>query len=295
MNKAPRPHKPLDWAKSGKSILTGILVLAALIGVWEIAYYMGWFWSILLAVLATAGWLAPALYGDYLVRQGRYDQALKLVPVLSMSGVGRSRRRADVLTEAGRYEQAERILREIIDHEAGGKVTNAKKVKMCFDLEDLGNVLMETGRFEEAQRCFRDAGRIYPYHGVWAIGMAEVLLRQGIFPQSALADVEKALNLFQRGTERISSSSRLGAILATKAWALAACGHEVEAQKAIDAALKNPARKARGSLAQVHFKAGMSFLTLSDARRAEQHFASGAELDPAGRWGRLCADALQRQ
>lgn len=255
---------------------------------------MGWFLFILLALLVAGGWLAVVVYADHLVRQGRYDQALRLVPFLAMSGIGRSRFRADVLTDAGRYEEAARVLREVIHRVRGKHVTKRARVKTCFDLENLGKVLMESGRFEEAQRFFSDASRLYPYHSVWATGMAEVLLRQGGSPEGALAHSEKALELFQRGAERVTSSSQLGAILATRAWALAACGHGTEARKAIDAALKGPARKTKGPLAQVHYKAGMTLLVLSDRPGAEKHFARGAELDPVGRWGRLCADALQR-
>jgi len=284
-----------DWAKSRKAILSGCLMLVALVGILEFTHRLGWFWFILLALLLGAGWVALAAYADHLLGQGRYDQTLKLVPVLAITAVGRSRLRADVLREAGRYEEAEGILRRLVDQVAGKKVTKIMRVKTCLDLEDLGNVLMETGRFEEAQRCFRSAARRYSSHSTWATGMAEALLRQGIFPQSALAHVDRALNLYQQGDERITSGSRLGVILATKAWALAACGREAEAQEAFGAALKSPVRKTKGPLAQVHYKGGMAFLALSDHRGAEEHFRRGAELDPAGRWGRLCADALRRQ
>jgi tetratricopeptide (TPR) repeat protein len=290
---SPGPPPDYGWAKFRKALLIGFLALLALIGIWEFIHDVGWLWLVLSTLLVGGGWVALEAYAYHLVRQGRYDQALRLVPFATMRGLGRSRLRASVLKEAGRYEEAERILREVIDRTACAKVTNVTKVKTCLALEDLGDVLMETGRFEEAQQCFRDAARMDPYHSVWATGMAEALLRQGIFPQSALAHVERAINLFQRGPERIISSPQRGAILATKAWALAACGHEVEALKAIDVALKSPARKSKGSLAQVHYKAGMSLLALSDHQGAEEHFACGVEVNPTGRWGRHCDDALR--
>jgi tetratricopeptide (TPR) repeat protein len=283
------------WAKSRKALVTGLLVLAALVGIWEFTHHFGWLWFILLAVLAGASWFAVGIYTDHLVRQGRYDQALRLLPVLAMSRVGRSRLRADVLTDAGRYEEAERLLHKIIDGTTGANVTKVTRVKTALNMENLGNVLMDTGRFEEAQQCFRDAAGMYPYHSVWATGMAEALLRQEIFPQSALKHIETALKLFKSREERITNSWRLGTIMATKAWALAACDRGIEAHQAIDAALKSPAQKMKGPLAQVHYKAGMSLLALSEHRGAEEHFAQGAKLDPAGRWGRLCADALRRQ
>jgi tetratricopeptide (TPR) repeat protein len=283
------------WAKSRKALVTGLLVLAALVGIWEFTHHFGWLWFILLAVLAGVSWFAVGIYCDYLEGQGRYDQALRLLQFLPMSGSGRCRVQADFLIAAGRYEYAERILREIMDRRAGAKVTKTTKLWTSIDLARLGNTLMETGRLEEAQRCFQDAVRMFPYHSASATGLAEALLRQGIFPQSALAHVERALNLFQRRLERTGNGSRHGAILATKAWALAACDRGAEAHEAIDAALNSPARKTKGPLAQVHYKAGMSLLALSEHRGAEEHFAQGAKLDPAGRWGRLCADALRRQ
>ena len=283
-----------DWAKFRKALLTAFLILAVLVGIWEFIQRFGWLWFILPTLLLVGGWIALEAYADHLVEQGRYDQALRLVPIVAVSGVGRSRLRSSVLVDAGRYEEAEQILREIIDRKVGIWVKNVARVRIGLDLESFGEVLMETGRFEDAQRCFRQAAGMNPLHSVWATGKAEALLRKGIFPQVALTHVEKALNLYQRGAERIICSSRLGEILATRAWALAACGHGVEAQNAIDAALKSPARKTKGPLAQVHYKVGMSLLLLADNRGAEEHFARGAELDPVGRWGRLCADALRQ-
>lgn len=283
-----------DWAKFRKALLTGFLVLAALVGIWEFIHCLGWLWFILLALLLGGGRIALAAYADHLVGQGRYDHALRLVPILSISGVGRNHLRADVLMSAGRYNEAAPVLRDVIHHMRGKRVTRFTRVKICLNLENLGNLLLETGRFEEAQRFFQDAARLYPYRSVSPTGMAEALLRQGIFPEAALANAEKALNLFQHGAERITSSSRLGAILATRAWALAACGRGAEAQEAINAALQSPARKTKGSLAEVHYKAGMSMLALSQRLGAVEYFALGSQLDPVGRWGRLCTEALQR-
>jgi tetratricopeptide (TPR) repeat protein len=248
-------------------------------------------WFILLPLLVVGVvWFALAASSDHFVRQGRYDVALLLAPLLALRGAGRSYLLGDVLTEAGRYEEAERMLREAIDHPGG------LKVDTVLALEDLGSVLMDTGRFEEAQRCFRDAADILPGRSPSATGMAEVLLRQRIYPQNALRHAETALNMFRRSSvERLGGGWRLGAILATKAWALAACGRGAEAQEAIDAALKSPAQRTKGPLAQVHYKSGMSLLQVSDDPGAREHFVRGAELDPAGRSGRLCASALQCQ
>jgi tetratricopeptide (TPR) repeat protein len=286
METPAKPSERRPSARSAKVLLAWLLMLAAVVGIQGVAHGLASFWFILLPLLFGVVWISLGTSADHLVRQGRYDQALRLMSLLSMGGGGRrSYLRGDVLTDAGRYEEAERMLRKAINRNS--------RVDKALALEDLGNVLMDTGRFEEAQQCFRGAAGIDPNHSPWATGMAEALLRQGIYPEPALTHAERALDLFRRGVgERIGERSRLGAILATKAWALAACGREAEAREAIDAALKSPARKTKGPLAQVHYKAGMSLLALSDPQGAKEHFARGAELDPAGRWGRLCAGAL---
>jgi tetratricopeptide (TPR) repeat protein len=254
---------------------------------------IGLLWLLLLLVPVL--WFALAALADHLCRTAHYDSALKLVPLVAFGATSRAYLRGDVLTDAGRYDEAERLLRQTIDCRGLSDQPGVSQVDLYLALEDLGNVLLDTGRFEEAQRCFeRGAAGIFPNRSRWAKGMAEVLLRQGLDPQAALADAEASLNSYRGGSERISNRARLGGILATRAWALAACGREAEARKAIDAALKSPARKTKGPLAQVHYKAGMSLLALRDRGGARGHFARGAKLDPAGRWGRLCANALRQ-
>lgn len=287
----PKPSEPIGpggtpncgQAKSGEALPFGLPVLAALVCIQGFPHRLGSFWFILLPLFVAAVWFALAAYADRLLIQGRYDQALRIVPFVAVSGAGRCYLRGDALTDAGRYEEAERMLRAAIDR------VGAMKVNIGLALEDLGNVLLDTGRFEEAQQCFQRATGIYPKRSPSASGMAEVFLRQGIYPENALTHAERALDLFRAGDERFSNRWRLGGILATKAWALAACGRGAEAREAIDAALKGPARKTKGPLAQVHYNAGMALLALSERQGAREHFARGAALDPAGRWGRLCA------
>src|SRR5271157_345057 len=145
-------------ATSGKALPSLLLVLVAPVGIQELPHRWGSFWFILLPVLvAGVVWLALAAYIDHLITQGRYDQALRLVPLAAVSGSGRSQLRGGILTDAGRYDEAERILRQSIDR-VGGRLT---KVEIGLALEDLGNVLMDTGRFEEAQGCFRRAAGIH--------------------------------------------------------------------------------------------------------------------------------------
>ena len=268
--------------KAAKPILGGLALLAVLY-----ALPHGLLTSPLLVLAALVIYtLALSSIGQRLENQGRYDAALRLAPFADPTKAGRNRLRADVLTEAGRYQEAERRLREVIE-------SSNSKTDSGLALENLGKVLMETGRFEEAQRSFEGAAGINPARSTSWSGRAELLLRQGLDPQKALEHSETALGLFRRNMlERLANRTQLGVILSAQAWALAACGRGAEARQAIEEALHSPARKTKSPLAHVRYNAGRALLALGDRSGATEHFTRAAELDPSGRWGRLAAAML---
>lgn len=89
------------------------------------------------------------------------------------------------------------------------------------------------------------------------------------------------------------SWERSGETLATRAWALVLRARSAEAMEAIEEALKGPARKSRPALAHVRYNAGMAMRALGNYSTASEHFGRGRYVDPAGRWGKLCAEALR--
>jgi tetratricopeptide (TPR) repeat protein len=195
--------------------------------------------------------------------------------------------RGEVLLTAGRYPEAEAVLREGL----GGAWPLTGLFPM---LEDLGNVLMDTGRNEEARRCFESARDLKPDRSVARQAMAELLLRQGTETERALELAGRALKVY-RGSllERMTCPERLGETLAVHAWALALQGTTAEATRQIEQAFQGRVRKNRPAFAHVRFLAGMTMKALGRSTEAAEHFRGGHEADPAGRWGMLCAAALR--
>ena len=273
-----------NLSKAAKPILSGLLLLAILY-----AMPRGWFSSPLVIVPALYLYLlAIAFAGEHFVNQARYDAALRLAPFINPTTAGKSGLRGEILAEAGRYQDAERLLRLSIER------SNTKESGIA--LLDLGNVLMETGRYAEALRALEGASGIRPADSQPWRGRAELLLRQGLDPNQALEHAETALTLCRASRrERLVDRSRMGVTLSVKGWALAACGRGAEARQAIDEALKGPARRTRSPLAHIHYNAGMALIAFSDHAGATAHFRRAAELDPEGRWGRLAASMLHER
>ena len=223
---------------------------------------------------------------DRAALQGQYDVALKLAPYVAQSAAGRALIRGDVLTDAGRYEEAESALREAIER-AGTPIDRALSLAL------LASVLMDRGRYGEAQRCLEGATKILPERSKHPMIQAEILLRQGVGTTEALACSERAVELYDKSRiERRASPQRLGEILATKAWALAAVGRGGDARALLEQALASEAMKWNLTAAHVHYNGAMALHILGDESGADEHLKKGRDTNPNGRWGKLCAAAL---
>jgi len=279
-----------DLAKSVQPVLLAIALFAFMRFDWLLGRLRGW-WGLLLILpvglfvgFILCGWLT-----DRTVARADYDGALRLGRFLFWLRAGALYVRGDVLLKAGRYAEAEAALRQGIDAER-------RPEGRSLMLEDLGEALMETGRYGEAQRCFEGARELMPKRSVADRCMAELLLRQGLDAEKALELADRSLKLYRRsGHERVGSRERIGEILATRAWALVLRARSAEALEAIAEALKGPARKSRPALAHVRYNAGMAMKALGNCSAANEHFGRGRDVDPTGRWGNLCAQALRER
>jgi tetratricopeptide (TPR) repeat protein len=245
-------------------------------------------WAILLVPLALYGVsLLCARLADRAAARGDYDGALRLAGLLFWHKVAVRGVRSEILLAAGRYAEAETMLRQGID-------LARRPRERSLMLEGLGNVLMEMGRYGEAQRCFEGARELMPKRSVADCCMAELLLRQGLDAEKALEFADRALKSYRGNLlERMICRGRIGEILATRAWALVLRARSAEAMEAIEAALKGPARKSRPAFAHVCYNAGMAMRALGNYSTASEHFGRGRDVDPTGRWGKLCAQALR--
>jgi hypothetical protein len=280
-----------DLLKSVRPVLLAIALFAFLRFDWLLGK-LGGRWGLLLLILPVGFFLGSILCGwlmDRTIARGDYDGALRLGRILFWARAGALFARGEVLLKAGRYAEAEAALRQGIDAER-------RPAGRSLMLEDLGDVLMEMGRYPEAQRCFEGAHELLPKRSAADRCMAELLLRQGLDAAKALEFADRALELYRRsGHERIGARERIGEILATRAWALVLRARSAEAMEAIEQALKGPARKSRPAFAHVLYSAGMAMRALGNHSAANEHFGRGRDVDPTGRWGKLCAQALRER
>ena len=251
-------------------------------------------WRLILGLVLMLGlafvfqWLQQILERkvDRAALLGQYDLALKLAAYAARNAARRALNRGDVLTDAGRYEEAESALREAIERAP-------TPTYGALALANLASGLMDQGRYGEAQHCLEGATKILPERAKNPMIQAEILLRQGVASREALACSERAVELYGKSQlEQRACPQRLGEILATRAWALAAVGRRGEALGFLNQALASEATKWNHSGAHVHYNAAMALRILGDESGADEHLKRGRDTNPNGRWGKLCAAAL---
>ena len=302
----PLPSDPIgpggppryDWSKSFTPIMGGLVVIALVYG-GTIARYLHipWLAAMPGLVFLFGGQFLFHAYDTfrcYLVEREikccRYAKALEMVdgPLCWPSTVLCKLIRTDVLFYWGRARDAEPILKELVDTER-----HANTRMLAF--ENLGNALLTQGRHDEAKRSFEAAAKLKPRRSKAYIGLAEVRLVQGVEPVQALADAERALELYRDSMlERKAVPERCATIRGVQAWALARLGRSAESQEAIAAGLREMVPQYLPIVAGFHWRAGMAMLVLENTNAAVDHFRKAAEVDPQGYYGGLAAQHLSQ-
>ena len=296
----PSPSDPIgpgappryDWGKTAKALVAALVILLVVNLEWvPVLRFLQGYWLVVL-FLAPVGYRALAIRAMYSpLRRADYDGALRAIRLYHFYSPGGGvalRQSGAVLLVAGRYREAEEVLRRAAARQATG-------LEQAGTLDYLGNVLMEQSRYDEAMRSFQAARHAAPGSRRPYRGMAETLLRQGKNPEQALEYVE--------GIVGSSGPSARGRLLsdrvqddywALKAWALGQLGRSAEVAPAIEKALKATSRKSRPDLAATYYRAGMAMEAVGNASAARDYFKRAVELDPTGRRGTLAQAALRQ-
>ena len=218
-------------------------------------------------------------------RRGDYETALHAAEGLRVGGGATPAYcyfRGSMLMELGRFEEAEKSLRESIARETDNR-------KSALGSSTLGQLLLEQQRYDEAMQCFDTCRRLAPQRGSSHRSMAEAWLRQGSHASEALQAAKVAVGL-DRVVEAVSQEVHdlnLGEDLATLAWAVAVATHdEPEVTRLVAEAIPLVGTGHTSSVAQVHYHSGRAYAALSDTGKSAQHFEQAAGIDPQGRWGR---------
>lgn len=249
----------------------------------------------LVAVILPASlFILPAIWVQLAQRQADYGEALRRVefarrfrpdPFLqAVHGV--------VLGEAGRHQEAEQCLRQVLAAPQG-KTPQVQSMA----LDGLGYVLMEQERYEEAIQAFEGAIAILPQVSDPYGGLAELYLRQGVQPQRALELANQALQRKQQSAKsflvRWLGGGEIAALHATQAWALALMERPAEAEQAMAQALSRIDRDDKKTSAALYYRAGQVMRLLDDQAAAVEHLGRARQLDPKGNAGRLAARAMR--
>jgi tetratricopeptide (TPR) repeat protein len=223
------------------------------------------------------------------IKRCHYQRALKIIDgILGWSSVGLIKLlKADALFYWGRTQEAEAILRELVQ-------PSRSLADRVNGFERLGLVLLAQGDYPEAKRSFEAAAARRPTCSVAFSGLSELRLRQGLLPGQAFADAEQALKKHRIDLSERFSSEGLAAIRGNQAWALALLGHAAESQQAIELGAREIDPKHKPELAGFHWRAGMAMLAIEKPSSAAGHFRRASELDPEGYYGGLATQQLRQ-
>jgi len=247
-----------------------------------------WFWMFVLIPVVYHTLAIHLMNGA--AKRGDYDSALNIIrwtyfynpwsmEALRMSG--------HMLLLAGRYREAEDTLRRSL---ASSRATESYGQA----LEYLGDALMEQGRYDEAMRSYEAALLAFEWRRRPYRGMAELLLRRGGNPSTALEYVEKILDFSDISwVERKGNGKTQDDYWGLKAWALARVGRASEVAEAIENALKATTRNSAPDMASTHYRAGMALQAIGDEPVPREHFRLAVQYDPHGRRGALAQAALR--
>jgi Tfp pilus assembly protein PilF len=234
----------------------------------------------------------PFYYVLGALKQGQYDTALRrirrLKPVMGRNSPTALFIEGTILGYAGRFDEAETILRESL---AAGQKNPMLAASQSVALENLGWTLFGQGRADEAIQAFEGAIQIRPEGTDSYNGLAWVYLHQN--------RAQRALELTSRAMDNKRKRMRVdryvwGEIWANRAWALAQLGRYDEAQDALDRAFRDAERGFKPSLSRLHYCAAQVEQLMGKTDEAVEHLETAQRIDPDGASGKRAGEAIRQ-
>lgn len=297
VKRTPKPWDPIepggpgyDWSEVRRA-LPGTLAIFVLMNFETIRRYAGnpvtWvlvgFWAWMAYRTLTAVFVNKALRG------ASYDEAGRIVLKFHFhnpDGAHSLYLRGLALTLAGRYREAEDLLRRAIAETRGG-------MRQAYALDCLGNALMEMGRYDEARRTFEAALHARPGFRRPYRGLAEILLREHGDPRKSLEYVEQIVGPSGPSWNKWGINNEVrDDYWALKAWALAELGRSAEVATAIENAIRFTNLKSKPSAGATFYRAGMAMQAMGNEKAAIEYFERARDADPEGRAGKIAKAAL---
>lgn len=191
----------------------------------------------------------------------------------------------------GRYAEAEPLLRRCVIDSDNLPLLRANLYSV---LENLGQTLTGLGRYEEAAKSLQASIELRP-KGSWAYArLAENLLFQGKDAESALellatAERNKRGSLSGRMADKFLWSE----IAADRAWALALLRRHLEADGAIEQALRTLPTPFQPIEGGVYWRLGEVMRLRKDRKQAQAYWEKSLAIDPDGPFSQRAQTSLE--
>lgn len=228
------------------------------------------------------------------VRLGRYEKIIREAQQVQQLPQVMAQARfmsGTKLMLIGRYAEAEPLLRRcIIDSDT----LPLLRANLYSVLENLGQTLTGLGRYEEAAKSLQASIELRP-KGSWAYArLAENLLFQGKDAESALellvtAERNKRSSL----SGRMADKFLLSEIAADKAWALALLRRHLEADDAIEQALRTLPTPFQPIEGGVYWRLGEVMRLRKDRKQAQAYWEKSLAIDPDGPFSQRAQTSLE--
>jgi tetratricopeptide (TPR) repeat protein len=224
----------------------------------------------------------PLIRGDYDGAIHRIDRLLRFRPqnILFKSW------RGYVLLLAGRYDEAERLWRDLLLNSQ----TNGGTLGIAAS--NLGYALMGQERFDEALPYLEVGVRMTPELGSIYSGVATYYLRQNIEPERSLEFMSHAVALTPRPKKLKGLEAYLwSTLLSSQAVAAVRSGEQSLTDNSLNLAFADSDPRFLPGVAGLHYDAGRVAQARGDTAGAESHFTRAIELDPHGHVGKQASRA----
>lgn len=308
------PGQVSHWKKlfsNISGILFAVCITGAMIWVWGwiVAagkpFYLAFLAIVPITALSLVFISGPRSWVNAAVKRGDYDSALRRLRLVEKISPGQdqSLNHVPILMLAGRYAEAETLLRTRLSTTPRQQSDLIAETTQKATLASLGRVLMEQGKYEEAMHTFElalerndamsNTSELFIGPSAYK-GLAEVYLRQGIRPQRALELLDRAS--IARSDDfmgRLFGNFHVPETLTDRAWALALLHRYAEARDTLAQAFQNSPRKHKPGIASLHYRAGHVMWLCGYKTEAIEHWTQARQMDAQGHYGRLAVQAMR--
>lgn len=234
-------------------------------------------------------WALTAVY------QGTPQEALRRVSLCSWFPGYPKAVEALSLLEAGRYNEAQELLRPIVF------VAGDKPQVSCPEFYVYALALSNSGDEQTAERLLEEAVLVAPRPGVIRFpkgtlptALACCLLAQNKDTERAEQIIRDVLAESQKAGLTAQMSATLAHRTAIHAWALACCGQAGEAKIELEDAFTRLANGSQRDMATMHYTAGKTWQHLGELKKARAAFESSLSLFSDGDIGIRTQRALTK-